>query len=211
MRLRTSIFQITEHVLRLVYLYLHVIIKPHGQLLVSQACCWWHIELFRNSLVHKFYCLKAMITLEQVNTLLVKKKKNLYVLGKTSMGSLAGWVFVDFHCMQMSLEMSMWSIFRDDINDTPCSSCFCSLGMMYFLLSRGPWFSFIRNVYSINSPFHSCKWSWPCFDTTLPALLCKWCHSYAYWYFLNIISVRKGGLYQNKISLSPTFAQRLGC
>ena len=26
--------------------------------------------------------------------------------------------------------------------------------------------------------------SWPCFDTTLPALLCKSCCSYATWYFL---------------------------
>ena len=34
-----------------------------------------------------------------------------------------------------------------------------------------------------NSPFYSCRWkrgwSWPCFDTTLPALLCKSCLSYA--------------------------------
>ena len=31
------------------------------------------LELFQNSLVHEFYCLKVVITLEQV----VKKKKNL--------------------------------------------------------------------------------------------------------------------------------------
>ena len=31
------------------------------------------LELFRNRLVHEFYCLKVVITLEQV----VKKKKNL--------------------------------------------------------------------------------------------------------------------------------------
>ena len=31
------------------------------------------LELFRNSLVHEFYCLKVLITLERV----VKKKKNL--------------------------------------------------------------------------------------------------------------------------------------
>ena len=34
-----------------------------------------------------------------------------------------------------------------------------------------------------NSPFYSCRWkrgwSWPCFDTTLPPLLCKSCLSYA--------------------------------
>ena len=37
------------------------------------------------------------------------------------------------------------------------------------------------------SPSFSCRWkrgwSWPCFDTTLPALLCKSCFSYANWYF----------------------------
>ena len=32
-----------------------------------------NLELFRNSLVHAFYCLKVLITLEQV----VTKKKNL--------------------------------------------------------------------------------------------------------------------------------------
>ena len=31
------------------------------------------LELFQNRLVHEFYCLKVLITLEQV----VKKKKNL--------------------------------------------------------------------------------------------------------------------------------------
>ena len=36
------------------------------------------LELFWNRSVHKFYCLKVLITLEQVNTLVVeKKKKNL--------------------------------------------------------------------------------------------------------------------------------------
>ena len=36
------------------------------------------LELFRNGSVDEFYRLKALITLEQVNTLMVeKKKKNL--------------------------------------------------------------------------------------------------------------------------------------
>ena len=36
------------------------------------------LELFRNGSVNEFYRLKALITLEQVNTLVVeKKKKNL--------------------------------------------------------------------------------------------------------------------------------------
>ena len=35
------------------------------------------LELFWNRLVHKFYRLKALITLEQVNASLVEKKKNL--------------------------------------------------------------------------------------------------------------------------------------
>jgi len=32
------------------------------------------LELFWNRSVHKLYCLKALITLEQANTLVVKKK-----------------------------------------------------------------------------------------------------------------------------------------
>ena len=34
------------------------------------------LELFRNVSVHEFYCLKALITLEQVNTSMVQTKKN---------------------------------------------------------------------------------------------------------------------------------------
>ena len=39
------------------------------------------VELFQNGWVHEFYCLKALIALEQVNTLEVenKKKKSLGV------------------------------------------------------------------------------------------------------------------------------------
>ena len=35
-----------------------------------------HIELFRNVSVHEFYRLKALITLEQMITSVVEKKKN---------------------------------------------------------------------------------------------------------------------------------------
>ena len=36
------------------------------------------VELFWNGLVHEFYRLKALITLEQANISVVEKKKNLY-------------------------------------------------------------------------------------------------------------------------------------
>ena len=35
------------------------------------------LELFQNRLVHEFYRLKVFVTLEQLNTSVVKKKKNL--------------------------------------------------------------------------------------------------------------------------------------
>ena len=70
-----------------------------------------------------------------------KKKKNLkeqYFDGE------ANWLgVVSCHRILMSLVMSTWFIFRNDLNDVPCSSCFCSPAMMLFLLSRGPWFSCI--------------------------------------------------------------------
>ena len=46
------------------------------------------LELFRNVSVHEFYCLKALITLEQVNTSMVQKKKKL--ISKTLMVRLTG-------------------------------------------------------------------------------------------------------------------------
>ena len=50
------------------------------------------LELFGNVSVHEFYRLKALITLEQVNTELAKLR----------------WSgVVNFHCMQMRLGMSM--------------------------------------------------------------------------------------------------------
>ena len=65
------------------------------------------------------------------------------------------------------------------------------------------------------SPSYSYRWkrgwSWPCFDTTLPAWLCKSCFSYANWYFWAKFTFGKGGgLYQDKVNLSLTFTQRLG-
>ena len=51
------------------------------------------VELFQNRSVHEFYRLKALITLEQVNTLV-----------KTSMVGAINWSdVVRFNCMQMSL------------------------------------------------------------------------------------------------------------
>ena len=41
-------------------------------------CHVWRSILFRNGSVHKFYHLKALITLEQVITSVVEKKNNLY-------------------------------------------------------------------------------------------------------------------------------------
>ena len=55
-----------------------------------------NFELFRNVSVHKFYRLKALITLEQVNTTEWSGKK---------------YVVVNSHCMQMGLVMSMRFIF----------------------------------------------------------------------------------------------------
>ena len=59
-----------------------------------------------------------------------------------------------------------------------------------------------------NSPFRWKRgWSWPCFDKTLPALLCKCC-SHANQYFLSKIYIRKGRRFvSNKVNL--TFTQRL--
>ena len=48
------------------------------------------------------------------------------------------------------------------------------------------------NPSTINSYRWKRGWSWRCFDTTLPALLCKSCCSYDNRYFLNIVFIRKG-------------------
>ena len=55
--------------------------------------------------------LKALISLEQANTSVVEKMK----LNEYNFDGEANWSgVVDFHCMQMSLVMSMLSIFGDD-------------------------------------------------------------------------------------------------
>ena len=70
-----------------------------------------HGELFWNRLVHEFYCLKALITLEQVITSVIEKKNNL---AEQNFNGEANWsAVVNFHCMQMSLVMNMWFIFGD--------------------------------------------------------------------------------------------------
>ena len=46
---------------------------------------------------------------------------------------------VNFHCMQMSLGMSVWFIFGDDFKDVPCKSLFRYLAMMLFLWNQSPW------------------------------------------------------------------------
>ena len=64
-------------------------------------------QAFLHRLVYQFYCLKALIALEQVNTSVVKKRRIL--MNKSSWSGA-----VNFHCMQMSLVMSMQFIFGDD-------------------------------------------------------------------------------------------------
>ena len=69
---------------------------------------------------------------------MAKKKKNLK---EQNFDGETNWLgVVSCHRILMSLVMSMWFIFRNDWNDVPCSSCFCSLAMMLhvFLLSQGP-------------------------------------------------------------------------
>ena len=85
--------------------------------------------------VHEFYRLKALITLEQVNTTEWSKKMRI-LISKTAMVG----------CCKLSLYanglvMSMRFIFGDDWNDVPCKSLFWSLAIMLFLWNRGPWIS----------------------------------------------------------------------
>ena len=54
---------------------------------------------------HEFYHLKALITLEQVITLVVEKKNNL---SEQNFDGEANWSdVVNFHCMQMNFVLSM--------------------------------------------------------------------------------------------------------
>ena len=82
-------------------------------------------------MVHEFYRLKVWITLEQENTIPQWSRKTRMLMSKTSINgadSEANWSgVVNFHCMQMSLVLSMWFIFGDDRNVVPCSSCFFAL------------------------------------------------------------------------------------
>ena len=80
------------------------------------------VEIFRKGSVHKFYRLKALITLEQVITSMVEKKNNH---NEQNFDGEDNWsVVISFHCMQESLLMSMRLIFGDDWNDAKCSSRF---------------------------------------------------------------------------------------
>ena len=69
-----------------------------------------NVELFRNEWVHEFYRLKTLISLEQVNTS-VSKQSRIFMsktLAKLRCHGEAKWSgVVNFHCMQMSLVMSM--------------------------------------------------------------------------------------------------------
>ena len=92
-------------------------------------------KLFQNRSVHEFGCLKELITLEKRNTVpqWPKKKKNLK---EQNFDGETNWLgVVSCHRILMSLVMSMWFIFRNDWNDVPCSSCFCSLAMMLHVFS----------------------------------------------------------------------------
>ena len=70
------------------------------------------VELFQNGLVHEFYHSKALITLEEVNTSVIKIKKDLYEQNFNGEANRSG--VTNFCCMQMSLVMSVRFIFSDD-------------------------------------------------------------------------------------------------
>ena len=70
------------------------------------------VQLFRKASVHLFYSLKALTALEQVITSVVDKKNKV---NEQNFDGEANWSgVVNFHCMQMSLLMSMRFIFNDD-------------------------------------------------------------------------------------------------
>ena len=83
----------------------------------------------------KFYGLKGLITLEQVNTSVVEKRRML--MGKTSINSAdseSNWSgVVNLHCMQMTLVLCVCFIFGDDRNDVPYSSRFFALWQWYVI------------------------------------------------------------------------------
>ena len=62
--------------------------------------------------VKGFYSLTALIALEQVITSVVNKKNKV---NEQNFDGEANWSgVVNFHCMQMSLVMSMRFVFNDD-------------------------------------------------------------------------------------------------
>ena len=70
------------------------------------------VDLFRNASVYLFYSLKALTALEQVITSVVNKKNKV---NEQNFDGEANWSgVVNFHCMQMSLVVSMRFIFNDD-------------------------------------------------------------------------------------------------
>ena len=70
------------------------------------------VQLFLNGSVHEFYHLKVLITLEQVITSMVEKKNNI---NEPNVDDEANWLGVmNFHCMQISLVMSVQFSFGDD-------------------------------------------------------------------------------------------------
>ena len=57
----------------------------------------------------------------------------------------------------------------------------------------GPFHSFYSDSYKWKK-----GWSWSCFDTNIPAFLCKLCCSYANYNFSSIISIRKQSRFTSK-------------
>ena len=73
------------------------------------------VELFRNEWVHEFYRLKALISLEQVNTLVSKQRRICMSKTLAKLRYEAKWSgVVNFHCMQMSLVMRIRFFFGDN-------------------------------------------------------------------------------------------------
>ena len=63
------------------------------------------VKLFWNRSVREFYCLKVLITLEEVNTL----------IGESFDGEAINWSgVVNSHCVQMGLVISIQFIFSND-------------------------------------------------------------------------------------------------
>ena len=70
------------------------------------------VKLFQNGSIHEFYHAKALITLEELNTLVIEIKKGLYEQNFNGEANQSG--VTNFCCMQMSLVMSVRFIFSDD-------------------------------------------------------------------------------------------------